>query len=276
MNERTGFAIAPSSVTELLDRLDASLEDMPKRLKQCASFTRNHLHLVAVSTVSDMAEASEVAPSAYMRFCQALGFSGYTEMQALFRHHYTESRPSYEDRLANLNKNGTPSTEGLLGKLTDAGHKSLIAMNNHENHAILDRVAEGMAAARVIHLVGLRRAVATVSNLAYTFDKLGIPAVLHYGAGMLDGQGAIFEGDVLLAATYAPFSPETVDFARGVAGRGVTVFGVTDSDSCPVADFASEMLILREDEVAGFRSLTASITLTTALALAVQGKREQA
>ena len=60
---------------------------------------------------------------------------------------------------------------------------------------------------------------------------------------------------------------------ESVSARGITVFGLTDSDNCPVAPYAKDMLIAREDEVGGFRVLTASITVTTALAVAVKAMR---
>ncbi|MBD3626039.1 MAG: MurR/RpiR family transcriptional regulator, partial [Rhodobacteraceae bacterium] len=99
-------AAAPKNVSELLGRLDADTDKLPKRLRQCAKFTRAHLHLIAVSTVAEMAEASGVAASAYMRFCQALGFRGYFEMQALFRTQFTAFRTGYEARLAAVDTGG--------------------------------------------------------------------------------------------------------------------------------------------------------------------------
>lgn len=274
MNELAPTPPAPDSVTELLERLDAHMDGLPKRLKQCADFTRRHLHLIAVSTVSEMASACDVAPSVYMRFCQALGFSGYTEMQALLRSRYTEFRPNYDERLANLRADGAIGTGRLLADFAEAGHKSLLSLGNTVTNDGLDRIAEGMANARVIHLVGLRRAFSVVSSMAYTLDQLGVPAALHYGAGMLNSGKSIFPDDVLFAATYAPFSEETVQFANAVAASGVAVYGLTDSDNCPIADAATEMLIAREDEVGGFRALNASLTLTTALAVAVKVLRE--
>lgn len=274
MNELTCQSSAPGSVTELLEKLDASTDSFPKRLKQCADFTRRHLHLIAVSTVSDMAQACEVAPSVYMRFCQALGFSGYSELQALFRARYTELRPDYEMRLESLRKEGALGTSRLLADFTESGHKSLLSLGNTIVHDASDRVVRAMSEARVIHLVGLRRAFSVVSNMAYILDQLGIPAALHFGAGMLSSGRSILEGDVLFAVTYAPFSEETVRLARQIAERGVPVFGLTDSDQCPLADFASDLLLAREDEVGGFRAPNASITLTTALAVAVKALRE--
>lgn len=274
MNERSSLPSAPSSVAGLLERLDVSMDSFPKRLKQCADFTRRHLHLIAVSTVSDMAQACGVAPSVYMRFCQALGFSGYSEMQALFRARYTELRPDYEMRLANLREEGALGTSRLLADFAEAGHKSLLSLGNTTTHDGLDRAARVMADARVVHLVGLRRAFSIVSNMAYILDQLGVPAALHFGAGMLNSGKLILPGDVLFAVTFAPFSEETVRLAREVAERGITVVGLTDSEQCPLADFASDLLFAREDEVGGFRAPTASIALTTALAVAVKALRE--
>ncbi|MEO0760503.1 MAG: MurR/RpiR family transcriptional regulator, partial [Pseudomonadota bacterium] len=249
--------------------------EMPRRLKQCASFTRRHLHLIAVSTVSEMAQACDVAPSVYIRFCQALGFTGYSEMQALFRARYTEFRPNYEARLASLREEGAIGTDRLLGDFSEAGHKSLLSMANTVTQESLDRIARSMASARVVHLVGLRRAFAVVSNMTYLLDKMGVPANLHFGAGMLNAAGAIFPGDVLFAVTFAPFSAETVRLAETAARQGVTVYACTDTERCPLAEWAAEMLIVREDEVAGFRGLNAAMTLTTALAVAAGGLRKQ-
>lgn len=274
MNEQIPAASAPGSVTELLETLDASMAGFPKRLKQCAVFTRRHLHLIAVSTASEMAQACEVAPSVYIRFCQALGFSGYSQMQALFRAQYTDLRPDYEMRLANLREAGALGTSRLLADFAEAGHKSLLSLGNTVTHDAMDRVARVMAAARVVHLVGLRRAFSVVSNMAYILDQLGVPAALHFGAGMLNSGKSILQGDVLFAVTYAPFSEETVRLARQVAERGIAVLGLTDSEQCPLREIASDMLLAREDEVGGFRAPNASMALTTALAVAVKALRE--
>lgn len=270
MNEQRTAAPAPQNVTEVLERLDSAAELLPKRLKQCAQFTRRHLHLIPVSTVSEMAQASGVAPSAYMRFCQALGFSGYSEMQMLFKAQVTEFRPTYRDRLGRLHFNGDAGTGVLLSEFAEAGHKSILSLANSVTNDSLDRIAQSMSRARVIHLVGLRRAYAVVSSMAYLFDKLEVPSSLHFASGMLNTAGSIFPGDVVFAVTFAPFSDDTIRLAREASERGISVFGLTDSDRCPLKDFAAEMLIAREDEVAGFRSLAASITLTTTLAVAVK------
>ncbi|GAB5374382.1 MAG: MurR/RpiR family transcriptional regulator [Acuticoccus sp.] len=275
MDEQPRSPQAPGSMTDLLDTLDRTIDDLPKRLKQCATFSRRNLHLIAVSTVSEMAEACGVAPSVYMRFCQALGFSGYTEMQNLLRARYTEFRPDYEARLANLNEGGVVGTSRLLADFVESGHKSLMSLTNNVTGEGLERIARGMAGARVVHLVGLRRAFPVVCNMAYLFDKLGVPATLQFGAGMVSAAGAIFPEDALFAVSFAPFSQETVALAQTTAARNIAVYGLTDSHRCPFVEIARETLVAREDDVAGFRTLTAPLTLSTALAVAVGSLRKR-
>lgn len=275
MTEQSRVSTTPKSVADVLVALDDTSAALPRRLRQCAEFTRRHLHLIAVSTVSDMARACDVAPSVYMRFCQAIGFSGYSEMQALFRARYTEFRPDYDERLANLSQAGGVATGRLLAEFAEAGHKSLLTLSNTTMTTRVDAIARRMAQAPVIHLVGLRRAYAVVNNMSYLLDKLRIPAVLHAATGQLVSASAIHSDDVMFAVTFVPFSPETIDLARTAHGAGAAVFGLTDSESCPVAGIAEDMLIAREDEVGGFRSLNAAITLTTALCVAISAKREE-
>ncbi len=265
---------APASVAELLERLDADTERFPKRLRQCASFTRRHLHLVAVSTVAEMAEASGVAASAYMRFCQALGFRGYSEMQALFRTQFTDFRPGYEARLAAVDA-GSDGIGRLLADFAESGHKSLISLANTVTSGTLEATAQGLSRARIIHIVGLRRAFAVASSMSYLFGKMGVASVLHGGSGLLDGSAVIQPGDAVFAITYAPFSAETLAIASEVADRGVPVFGLTDTLECPLVSVAEQLLVAREDEVGALRALNASITLVTTLAVAVGALREK-
>ena len=258
----------PRNVSQLIDALDRAAEALPKRLIQCAAFTRRHLHLVAVSTVADMAEAAGVAPSVYMRFCKALGFTGYSQMQALFRQRFTDFRPRYNERLALLGGREAPDTGLILAEFAEAGHKSLLSLANTVTAETLDRIARAMAGARRVDLVGARRAFAVVSNMTYLLNKIGVTANLHPAPGLIASAPTAGEADVVFAVSFLPFSPETIALAEEAADRGATVFALSDSERCPLARHAEALLLVRESDVADFRGLTAAMTLTTALCVA--------
>ncbi|MDZ4093418.1 MAG: MurR/RpiR family transcriptional regulator, partial [Paracoccaceae bacterium] len=102
MNDAPLQTRAPATVEEFRERLAAISEDLPKRLRQCADYIAANADRIAVSTVADLAAGADVPPSALMRFCQIMGFSGFSGMQRLFREAYAPGWPDYSTRLKNL------------------------------------------------------------------------------------------------------------------------------------------------------------------------------
>ena len=76
---------APASIDDFRSRLADLIDQLPRRLRQCADHIAANEDRIAVSTVADLATGADVPPSALIRFCQILGFSGFSEMQRLFR-----------------------------------------------------------------------------------------------------------------------------------------------------------------------------------------------
>lgn len=269
MDDLQAHGAPPESVSQLLDRLDRIEEALPKRLRQCADFLRANLDLVAVSTVAELAEAAQVAPSAFMRFCHALGFSGYSGMQALFRVEYTQRRPDYAARLQELRDKGATDAARLMVDFAEAGHKSLSYAAQNLDPGLLQRIVERMLEAGTIHIIGRRRALAVASYMSYLLDKMEQPCLLHAGVGGMEFAHAIRPGDLLFAITFAPFSPETLALAERAHKVGASVVLLTDSAECPAAGLAGAVAVVREIEVGSFRVPTASLTLITALAVAL-------
>jgi DNA-binding MurR/RpiR family transcriptional regulator len=100
-------------------------------------------------------------------------------------------------------------------------------------------------------------------------------------AGLFAEQGELIEPrDVLIAISAHPYAPETLAVAEAAARRHVPIIAVTDTPVSPLARLATLCLIVRETELRGLRSLTASLclaqTLVVALALRRTGERSLA
>ena len=76
---------------------------LPKRLVQVADFAVEHPQEIAFSRVADLATQAGVQPSTLVRFAQTLGYSGFSDLQAVFRAHSPAA-------LA-----GLPRTTGIAG-----------------------------------------------------------------------------------------------------------------------------------------------------------------
>ena len=263
----------PASVEAFRARLGAMMDGLPRRLRQCAEYITANSDRIAVSTVAELAAGADVPPSALMRFCHTLGFSGFSEMQRLFREAYNPGWPDYATRLKNLKAGAGGQPAALLAEFVEAGRLSLEALTKSLDEAALAKAVALLAAADTVHVMGLRRAFPVASYLAYVFDKMQVPAMLHDGVGKLDHRFALRPGDALLAITFAPYSEETLSLAADARARGLSVVALTDRLTSPLAKHASAVLTVTEVDFGAFRSLSATIAMAIALAVAVGSAR---
>jgi DNA-binding MurR/RpiR family transcriptional regulator len=233
-----------------------------------------NLGSIALSTVAEVARAADVPPSAVMRFCQIMGFSGYAEMQRLFRRALTKAPPDYATRLQNLKAEGPGHPATLVAEFVEAGRLSIEGLARDLDEIKLDQAVSFLSQARMIHLAGFRRSFPVAAYLAYVCDKLGVPAMLHDGVAGLTHGAALQPGDALLAITFAPYSDETLALARHARAAGLPVVILTDPPATPLSDLADTILTVTEVDFGAFRSLSATIALALALAVAVATRRE--
>lgn len=265
----------PSSMELFETRLLEVAGSLPKRLKQCADFVAENPERIAVSTVAELAAAAGVQPSAFVRFCQILGFSGFSEMQKLFREAFAPRWPDYRTRIGALRDSGQDSPATLLAEFVDAGRHSLENMANSLDYEALDQAVTILAQARTIHIAGFRRSFPVASYMAYTFEKMAIPAMLHGAVGHVDARHAISAQDALVAITFAPYTNATIDLANHARHSGVPVVAMTDSLRSPLRQIGATVLSVTEIDVGSFRTLSATLSLAITLALATGARRSE-
>jgi DNA-binding MurR/RpiR family transcriptional regulator len=265
---------APATIDAFRTRLAEISSDLPRRLRQCADYIAAQSDRIAVSTVAELAAGADVPPSALMRFCQIMGFSGFSDMQRLFREAYAPGFPDYATRLRNLQASAHGSPSAILAEFVEAGRLSLEALTTSVDEAALTAAVAVLAQAGTVHVVGRRRSFPVAAYLAYIFDKMAVPAMLHDGVGQLDHRHALRAGDVLIAVSFAPYAEETLDLAVEAGRRGVPVVVLTDGVTSPLARMARAVLTVTEVDFGAFRAPTATIALALSLAVAVGTARE--
>ncbi|MBV1703848.1 MAG: SIS domain-containing protein, partial [Hyphomicrobiales bacterium] len=77
----------------------------------------------------------------------------------------------------------------------------------------------------------------------------------------------------IIAISFSPYTPFTVEIAREANARGVPVVAVTDTAMSPLAPFAKTWFEVAESDFAAFRSMSATFCLAIALATAVANAR---
>ena len=132
--------------------------------------------------------------------------------------------------------------------------------------------------ARTIHCLGQRRSFCVAHYLTYALSQLGIPASLIDNVGGLGPEQLAQAGadDALIAISFSPYAPFTVDLAKRARRAGVPIVVVTDSALSPLAGLADVRFEIVESDFGSFRSLAATFCLAMTLAVAVGEKRAEA
>jgi DNA-binding MurR/RpiR family transcriptional regulator len=264
----------PSTTDDLLARVRALDGQLPRRLQQCADHVLAHSDRIALSTVAQFSAEAGVPASAMMRFCQQFGFSGYSEMQRLFRDALSTRLPDYATRLARLKEGPAGHPSQLVAEFVEAGRLSMEALARDLDEIKLEQAVAALSTAKVIHLVGFRRSFPVTAYLAYVLQKLDVPAILHHGIGGSDQQVTLQPGDAVLAVTFTPYSSETLGLMRSARDRAIPVVALTEPPGTGLTGVADIVLGVTEVDFGAFRSLSATIALALSIALAVAARRE--
>ena len=255
---------------ELKDLLARSYPDLSKQLQRIARFALEQPNEMALGTVATVAQATEVQPSAMIRFANALGYGGFSEMQQVFRSHLLERSDSYRERIERMRRkktNGAHAPAGLLHQLVNQSVAELGHLEEKVLQVHLEAAVKLIVAASRIHVLAQRRAFPIASYLAYALSQLELRTHLLDGAGGMLGESlrSIAPGDVLVVASFRNYSPEVVDAAAKARHLGASVIAITDGPLSPLAPSASVCLDLADDSDLPFRSLVAPLCLAQAL-----------
>jgi len=262
-------ATAEEFRTVLLERYDS----LSKRLKQVARYVLDEPNELALETLGVIAERCGVQPSAIVRFAQSFGFSGASQMQRLFRDGLLSANAAigYGERVRRFSDSvsKTAAGDGLLSEFVDGNILALRNLSETVSEQDMRAAVDLIANAEVIHVAGFRRAFPISAYLAYSLQQLGKHVQFIDGVGGLARPqlSTIGPKDLLIAVSFHPYAPETVDLVDVASRNKAKILSISDSRVSPISKPADVALQVHDSEVRNFRSLAASMCLAQAVAI---------
>jgi DNA-binding MurR/RpiR family transcriptional regulator len=251
---------------ELKDAISDAYPSLSPQLQRLARYALDRPHDLALGTVAAVAEANAVQPSSTIRFANALGFDGFSQMQQVFRSHLVERGAPYRERIKRMPP-GSKVAGGVLHQFVGEAVDELRQLEEHVDPKALDKAVGLLAGAERIHVLAQRRAFPVACYLAYALNQLELRAHLLDGLGGMLNELAhgIGKRDVLLVASFRNYTPAVVETALAARARGVAVVAITDSALSPLKPAADVCFELGDDSSRPFRSLVAPLCLAQAL-----------
>ena len=278
MDSQSQSELPPRDFAALRERVISRWEELPRRLTQVAEYALNNPDDVAFGTAASIAAKAQVQPSTLVRFSQALGYQGFSDLQDVFRSRLRDHVLGYDERMAQLREHGegSPRASMILEGFAEASLRSISALTSRHDPAVFEKALDVLERAQTVYLIGLRRSFPVTSYMAYAMGKLGIRTILVNAVAGLAAEQAGFagEGDVAIAISFTPYASETVALTAQVREAGAKVVAITDSVFSPLASQSDVWFEIAEADFEGFRSMSATMTLAMALTVALADRRK--
>jgi DNA-binding MurR/RpiR family transcriptional regulator len=260
----------PKTYDALKEAIGLAYPAMSKQLQRIARFALEQPDPLALGTVAAIAKAAHVQPSSMIRFANALGYSGFTEMQQVFRGHLVARSASYRERIAEMRRNrsnGGATGGGVLHQFVTDSIDELGHLEEAVSASQFRAAVRLLAGARRIHVLAQRRAFPVAFYLAYALNQLELTAYLLDGVGGMLHElvRGIETKDLLVAVSFRNYSAEVIEVAAACHGRKVPVIAMTDSALSPLKPYARIAFELGHDSHRPFRSLVGPLCLAQAL-----------
>ncbi len=281
--DRKNMSHPPANVEQLLKAISAEFDDLSKQLKVIARYVEEHRDHLGLEGIQDVAAACGVQPSAIVRFAKHFGFSGFSEMQKLFRDVISRQIApgrSYKARIREVIEAGAGqlTSAAIAHEFLSGSMAGLQELQDGLDATAFKKAVDLLTAADNIWLVGSRRSFAACVYLNYALQHTDKRIHLVSALGSThEGQArGIRKGDVVIAISYAPYAEETQVVAAAAAEKGASLISITDSRMSPLAKDAKALLLVQESAVLGFRSLTSTMSLAQSLFIALAYRLELA
>jgi DNA-binding MurR/RpiR family transcriptional regulator len=265
-----------TGVEQLITRISAQYEALSRQLKLIAQYIEQHRDHVGLDGIAQVAAACGVQPSAVVRFAKHFGFSGFSEMQAVFREGLTRQlAPSrnYQSRIRDIISSGERNLSSVeiaqefLGGSVAGMQELLSALDGPSFKKAVDL----LRSADTVWICAARRAFPIAAYLDYALQHTDKRVGLVSGLGgmQLGQMRSVRKGDVVLAISFAPYANETLAAIEVAAQRGAKLIAITDSRLSPLTKLAHASLLVQENSTFGFRSLTSTMGLAQSLFIAL-------
>ncbi|WP_413113260.1 MurR/RpiR family transcriptional regulator [Thaumasiovibrio sp. DFM-14] len=267
----------PADLDSLRELTVKRYDSLSQRLQQVADFIMAQPMVVAVETMATIAEQADVPLSTLSRFANAMGFSGFSQMQSLFREQYLNRPRDYKERVRHAKERDGQVTDSPASIFQDFGNANVEAIEQLQlsvSPQKLERAVTLMDNAETLYIQGVRRAYPVAFYLWYALMKSDKNVVLldDHGGMLAPMVKKMNERDVLLAVTYTPYAQETSELIELAYERNVPIISITDNQMSAQGSKISICFEVQEGELMGFRSLSSSMFLAQSLAVALTCK----
>ncbi|HZH93215.1 MAG TPA: MurR/RpiR family transcriptional regulator [Tissierellaceae bacterium] len=258
----------------VIKNIQDNYSKLSKGQKIIAEYMINQYDKAAFMTAASLGKNLNISESTVVRFANALGYSGYKELQRELQE-LIRNKLTTVQRL-NLSENYSKN-EHTIAKVMEKDVENLRKTLSEVDFDKFYTAVEMTTKARNIYIMGLRSSSFLSGYMAFymnfIFDNVKL---VQPGANDIFEQLAkASDEDVIICLTYPRYSKRTLEALEYSKNKGCRIVSFTDSLISPAADKSDITIIARSDMLSFVDSLVAPMSLINAFIIAVGSEKKE-
>lgn len=250
MARRLGRADRKGTVLGIQSTIEASVDTFTPAMQRVASVIRNQPRIVLEKTISELAESCGTSVASIVRFCRALGLTGYSQLRMQLATELGKEAAQFGSDLtlgAEIAQSDT--LQEMASKVASLEILAIDETVSGLDYGALERVVAALDKAERILMFGIGASQFVAQDLHHKLFRIGRNAFLladpheAWTAALLSPPGT-----VALGFSHSGATADTVRFLDIARGAGALTVALTGSPDSALAKAADERLISRARE----------------------------
>jgi DNA-binding MurR/RpiR family transcriptional regulator len=250
-------------------RIASALDGLSPTHKRMARFVLDNRYFTSFASANQVGERNDTSAATVVRFAQALGYEGYSELQESLRNELPSYMTAANKIQARMSSDIPSASAPQQVFYTDVQNIERTALNFSEEN--FSQAVDAIVQARRIIVIGAGLSSAACHFLAHSLKVMGFDVHAARSEGLQSALelSQIQPGDLLIAIDLWRYVRMTVNAVAWAKEHGIPTIAITDSIVSPLAQMADHAFEIAAEGLAHSLSLTGLMSLLNVFIVAL-------
>lgn len=243
------------------EKILALFDELSPKHHQLARYFLDHEERIIFASASEIGSSVGASAATVVRFARALGYEGYTDLQAHIRSTLSPNLTASQMLAERIKENNF--SRDIAARVAEVNTYNIRETLKQVSPDILQGAVNVLLDARQVRVFGSGMSAAAAVMAGHSLWMLGIPAraVVNGGLNQTIEIDSLAENDTVIVISIWRYLRETVEALHHAKALGTRTIALTDSLASPVARTADYVFVAETERASHSRSLTGIISL---------------
>lgn len=254
---------------KLMELVQSQYGNLSKGQQKVAKYLLENPREFALHSAKEIGEKTGLSETTVIRFCYAIGLSGYSELQKNVRDQFISEKSSlanyYSSKLDIVDE--SRFFEQVMEKDIQFIRETIVRINE----ADFQKAVDLLESAEKVYICGLRSSFSMANWLAFSLGivRKNVQLIRRDTDDVLSMISGMNSDSVFVALSFHRYMKETLHIAEMAKSKGACIVGITDSPVAPLRDIADILLPLYSAEMSTLDIAPALISFINAVVAGV-------